>query len=71
MHQPESPNDPFPDVDHRDPEAPEADFEEQHSAVNGDDDAGDDAPRDLPPDANPADVSEQSRTVAYDEDDYR
>jgi hypothetical protein len=70
MHQPESPADP---LDDRDPEAPEADFAEQHSAVLAEDEENDseEVPVELPLDADPADVSEQARSVEYDDDDYR
>lgn len=68
MHQPESSAEP---LDDRDPEAPEADFEEQHSALDDDEDDSDEVPVEVPLDADPADVSEQSRSVEYGDDDYR
>ncbi len=49
-------------------EAPEADAAEQLQALT---EHEDEPIGDLPIDANPADVTEQRRVVAFDEDDYR
>jgi hypothetical protein len=51
-------------------EAPEADVAEQHTAAVPDE-PRDTAPEEVPLDADPADVSEQTREVGYDDDDYR
>ncbi|MBD0291947.1 MAG: hypothetical protein ICV70_00030 [Jiangellaceae bacterium] len=48
-------------------EAPEADAVEQQQDVL----VADDEPPAVPYDVDPADAAEQSRTVPYDEDDYR
>ena len=53
-----------------DDEAPEADAAEQHTSVLPDE-PRDKLPEELPPDADPADVSEQQREVGFDEDEYR
>jgi hypothetical protein len=49
-------------------ETPEADAVEQQQDVV---DSAPDEPPDVPYDVDPADAAEQSRTVGYDEDDYR
>lgn len=49
-------------------EAPEADAAEQRRPVLDEDD---DTPAQVPYDVDPADASEQHRTVEFDEDDYR
>jgi hypothetical protein len=54
--------------DEPDLETPEADAVEQHQDVV---DTPPDEPPEIPYDVNPADAAEQSRTVEYDEDDYR
>ncbi|MFJ2740446.1 hypothetical protein ACIO3O_12330 [Streptomyces sp. NPDC087440] len=51
------------------PETPEADAAEQHTDVRQETD--DPLPPLDPGSANPADVAEQARVVALDEDDYR
>jgi hypothetical protein len=56
------------DPDTADIETPEADAVEQQQEVV---DTPPDEPLDVPYDVNPADAAEQSRTVGYDEDDYR
>lgn len=50
-------------------EAPEADAAEQHTPVREQEDPR--WPDHIPPDANEADVADQSRVVEIDEDDYR
>ncbi|MEV7808244.1 hypothetical protein AB0O28_35380 [Microbispora sp. NPDC088329] len=50
-------------------EAPEADAVEQHQLVNVPDDRR--WPEHVPFDADPADVTEQERTVDLDDEDYR
>ncbi|WP_189820700.1 hypothetical protein [Streptomyces finlayi] len=52
-----------------DPETPEADAAEQHTDVRQETD--DPLPATDAGSANPADVAEQARVVALDEDDYR
>jgi hypothetical protein len=49
-------------------ETPEADAVEQQQDVV---DTPPDEPPEVPYDVNPADAAEQSRSVGYDEDDYR
>ena len=66
---PDTFEDPQPDEDETDPEAPEADTAEQRAAVRPERDeplTGID--RDA---ANEADAAEQTRVVPHDEDDYR
>ncbi|WP_405086954.1 hypothetical protein [Microbispora sp. NBC_01389] len=50
-------------------EAPEADAVEQHQLVKGAEDRR--WPERVPFEADPADVTEQERTVDLDDDDYR
>jgi hypothetical protein len=54
--------------DSPDLETPEADAVEQQQDVV---DTPPDEPPEVPYDVNPADAAEQSRSVGYDEDDYR
>ena len=49
-------------------ETPEADAVEQQQDVV---DTAPDEPPEVPYDVNPADAAEQSRSVEFDEDDYR
>jgi hypothetical protein len=52
------------------PEVPEADALEQQGVV-GDEDLDDELPDEPPLDADPADVSEQRRSVPLSEEEYR
>lgn len=52
------------------PEVPEADALEQQDVV-GDEDLDDELPGEPPLDADPADVSEQRRSVPLSEEEYR
>ncbi|MGH3354497.1 MAG: hypothetical protein ACRDOJ_01280 [Nocardioidaceae bacterium] len=52
-----------------DPEAPEADVLEQHTAADGDADRA--GRREPPLDADAADAADQARGVEGDEDEYR
>ncbi|HEU4911296.1 MAG TPA: hypothetical protein VFV76_05310 [Actinomycetes bacterium] len=52
------------------PEVPEADALEQQDVV-GDEDLDDELPDEPPLDADPADVSEQRRSVPLSEEEYR
>jgi hypothetical protein len=56
------------DRDEPDIETPEADAVEQQQDVV---DTAPDEPPEVPYDVDPADAAEQSRSVGFDEDDYR
>lgn len=56
--------------EHVPPEVPEADALEQQDVV-GDEELDDELPDEPPLDADPADVSEQRRSVPLSEEEYR
>ncbi|MGH8892223.1 MAG: hypothetical protein ACRDWY_02775 [Actinomycetes bacterium] len=57
------------EIEELDPEVPAEDALEQRGTV-GDEEPDEDLPQEMPADVDPADLAEQRRTVALDDEEY-